>query len=1088
MLPVNQPTHRPAFPHLSVEQVLDRHPLTVEPSVTVAAVVEKMGQATGQTCQLAALDLESPAITQSELEFSRGPGLEGNHFSCALIVEDSQLLGIFTERDLVRLVAAGIDLDSEKISAVMTQPVISLEYVQNHNIFTILTLLKRHRIRQLPILDQNQALLGIVTQTGIRQAMQPFNFLKLRRVGDVMTRTVVTASATKTLLDLAQQMARHQVSCIVITEVKQQEGKFLEIPIGIVTERDIVQFRALDLVLANTTAGEVMSTPLFLVQPQDTLWDAHQQMQQRHTRRLVVANGAGTLVGILTQSSLLQPLDPTEMLQEMEQLQRLSEAQTVRLNEANQQLHRSNQKLQLEVAERQRLEQALQDANRILEERVGLQTAQLLQTNEALKQEVQERQRTQVQLTRQYQQSQLLSEMTRKIRESLDIESILQTAVTEVRQLLICDRVVVIECISNSTGQVIQSSMDPAALAPAPLNQIITGLNLLVNDQPNMPKVCACDDLKSGLCSVYTAQFVEQLGARSCLEVEIYVGNQLWGLITALQNHRPRQWDPFEVELMRQFADQMGVAIAQTQLLDTLENKVEHRTDQLIQANRELEREIQDRIQTEKALRESQEKLAGILDNADDAIISIDEQQQIVMYNQGAEQIFGYAPSEVLGHTLDILLPQAFQHVHRQHVRQFASAPATSRQMADRSRDVMGRRKNGAVFPAEASISRLQTETGPIFTVILKDITERRQAEVAIRRSEAQLRLTTDALPVLICYVDSTQCYRFNNQTYEAWFQIPVQDLLGRPIQAVMGEQYYQLARSHIEAALKGEEVDYEMTTVTPDGKSRDLAVTYIPDIDAKGEVKGFFGLINDISDRKTTERMKDEFVSVVSHELRTPLTSIHGSLKLLATQQLGSLVPQGQEMLAIALKNTERLTRLINDVLDLERIESGQITMAMQRCNVAALMVQSAEAMQPMADEHGIQLSVEPLDVKIWADPDHITQTLTNLLSNAIKFSPTDAQVWLGATDQASDVLIQVKDQGRGIPADKLNTIFERFQQVDASASRERGGTGLGLAICKQIVRRHGGSIWVESTFGSGSCFYFTLPKRGQDFPFNPL
>jgi signal transduction histidine kinase len=199
--------------------------------------------------------------------------------------------------------------------------------------------------------------------------------------------------------------------------------------------------------------------------------------------------------------------------------------------------------------------------------------------------------------------------------------------------------------------------------------------------------------------------------------------------------------------------------------------------------------------------------------------------------------------------------------------------------------------------------------------------------------------------------------------------------------------------------------------------------------------------------------------------------------------------------MLGIADDSTERLVRLVNNVLDLQRIESGKVVMERQACNAASLMTQAAEAMQAMAQQQGVTLITQAEDVLIWADADYILQALTNLLSNAIKFSAPGASVWLTATrlkPQTSnsepqppnsepfplaEVVFRVRDEGQGIPADQLERIFERFQQVDSSDSRKKGGTGLGLAICRKIVEQHNGKIWAESTPACGSTFAFTLP-----------
>ncbi|MGH9580809.1 MAG: response regulator, partial [Terriglobales bacterium] len=208
------------------------------------------------------------------------------------------------------------------------------------------------------------------------------------------------------------------------------------------------------------------------------------------------------------------------------------------------------------------------------------------------------------------------------------------------------------------------------------------------------------------------------------------------------------------------------------------------------------------------------------------------------------------------------------------------------------------------------------------------------------------------------------------------------------------------------------------------------------------------------------------------------PLTSIRGALGLLTSGLVGALPEKGQRMLEIAVNNTDRLVRLINDILDLERMQSGKVAMQRQLRDADALLTQAIDEMQGMAEKAGVALVVTPRQpLRLWVDPDRIVQTLTNLLSNAIKFSPVGGTVWVGATRQGEEAVVTVRDQGRGIPADKVERVFERFQQVDASDARAKGGTGLGLTICRSIVQQHGGRIWVESRLGEGSTFSFTVP-----------
>jgi len=276
------------------------------------------------------------------------------------------------------------------------------------------------------------------------------------------------------------------------------------------------------------------------------------------------------------------------------------------------------------------------------------------------------------------------------------------------------------------------------------------------------------------------------------------------------------------------------------------------------------------------------------------------------------------------------------------------------------------------------------------------------------------------------------------------------------------------------------------------DGSSMPVEYTASTVFRGPGVRDGVVVTFRDISERLAIERMKSEFVSTVSHELRTPLTSIRGALGLLAAGLLGDIAPKARRMLDIAINNTDRLVRLINDILDLERMESGRVELHRKLIDGHALLMQTTDVMQAMADRAGVTLIVEPRHEMIWADPDRIVQLLTNLVSNAIKFSPRGTSVTMSAIAAEQQLVLRVADRGRGIPVDKLDMIFERFKQVDASDSRDKGGTGLGLAICRSIAAAHGGRIWAESREGAGSVFNVSIPlpaaaSGAVDAPFTP-
>jgi PAS domain S-box-containing protein len=247
---------------------------------------------------------------------------------------------------------------------------------------------------------------------------------------------------------------------------------------------------------------------------------------------------------------------------------------------------------------------------------------------------------------------------------------------------------------------------------------------------------------------------------------------------------------------------------------------------------------------------------------------------------------------------------------------------------------------------------------------------------------------------------------------------------------------------------------------------------------DEAGIPRHVIGVLQDITTRKEAEHTKDEFISVVGHELRTPLTSIRGSLGLLEGGIFGELPEEAASMVQLAVSNTDRLVRLINDILDIERMDAGRTELELAPIKASELIANAVQIVQMTATEAQVTLTPEILDDPIlFVDGDTIVQVLVNLLGNAIKFSPRWSTVTITVALENRGALISVSDTGRGIPADRLETIFERFRQVDSSDAREMGGSGLGLAIARGIVEHHGGEIAVESEIGRGSTFHFTLP-----------
>lgn len=413
---------------------------------------------------------------------------------------------------------------------------------------------------------------------------------------------------------------------------------------------------------------------------------------------------------------------------------------------------------------------------------------------------------------------------------------------------------------------------------------------------------------------------------------------------------------------------------------------------------------------------------------------------------------------------------------------------------------------------------RSQTEEMPRSEITLDKTSQPwqagcRQRETTLCQSEELFRRAFDDAPIGISLISSTGQFLKVNHYYCDLLGYTETELLTLSFQDITHPADLEADMEGLRQILAGELRSFQMEKryITQQGNSIPVLMQTAPIWDQAGRLLYCVGYIQDVRDRLNVERMKNEFISIISHELRTPLTSIRGALGILVSGIYNDRPEKAQHMLQIAINNSDRLVRLVNDILDLERLGSSNVKLLMQPCQVADLMQQAVDSVQAIADQSAITLCLTPICASLLAAPDAVIQTLTNLLSNAIKFSAPGGTVWLQAEigeigkvgeigknnylpsspssspsspSPSPYILFSVKDQGQGIPHDKLEIIFEQFQQVNVLDSRQKGGTGLGLAICKKIVQQHGGNIWVESRLGQGSTFYFTLPfaERNTD------
>ncbi|HLO47357.1 MAG TPA: CBS domain-containing protein [Kamptonema sp.] len=558
------PFDQPSLYSCALEQAIDRHPLIAWPETSLAEAIALISQLQSR-CSL-------PKIKPSSdiTEICESPLWQEVRASCVLVVKnipvlnavsssDSQkglpLVGILTEGDIVRLIATGkisrhtgVDLHKIPIAEVMSPVSITLTESTDQDVFTALSLFRQHRIRYLPIVDSDTRLVGVLTRERIRQVLQPSNILKLRRVTELMTMPI-EAPLDASLFSIAQLMSEHSSNCVVITqnkELKMEKPKedrnsivyySFHQPLGIITEYDLVQAQFLELDFKKSPASAVMRNSQFSLKPSDSLWIAHKEMQQQQVQRLVVCGGRGELLGLISQTSLLQVLDPTEMYRAVKQLQQ------------------SVYQLQAEKLE------LLQSRNAKLEEEVRERTAKM---------------------HAQLQRDRLLTKISLRIHQSLNLDEIINATVAEVRLVLQADRGTIIRLKPADLGVVVAESV--ASGWPSMLGDIVPENIWKECTKAFEREIYAVPDIyKANLSADKFAQF-RQAEIKAFIIVPILQDGDIWGMMCVHQCGMPRQWQPSEVDLLLHLATQVAIAIQQAQLYQQVQN-----------LNTDLERQVQER-------------------------------------------------------------------------------------------------------------------------------------------------------------------------------------------------------------------------------------------------------------------------------------------------------------------------------------------------------------------------------------------------------------------------------------------------------------------------------------------------------------
>jgi PAS domain S-box-containing protein len=487
-------------------------------------------------------------------------------------------------------------------------------------------------------------------------------------------------------------------------------------------------------------------------------------------------------------------------------------------------------------------------------------------------------------------------------------------------------------------------------------------------------------------------------------------------------------------------------------------------------------------LEVEAARRRNEEILSSI----SDAFVVYDLEFRFTYVNDRALTFFGKTREELLGRCLWDIYPG---WIGTDSYAKLQSAMTERLAVHFESFDeTSGRWYESHVYPSDEGL-----------TDIFEDISERKQAEAALLASERQLRLVTDNIPVFIVYCDPDLRYRFVNHPYAERFGRRPEDILGKRIPDVLGDEAYSAFGEYVDKCLAGQTVVFEVGIPYSGIGLHYMNCAYVPDLAPDGSVRGFYGLISDVTERKRAEeeiarllaeeqtartqaeeasRFKDEFLATVSHELRTPLNSMLGWLHLL---RLGTLDDESsRSAIEIVHRNAQAQIQLIEDILDVSRIITGKLRLDLRQVDLTSVIRAALDTVRPAAEAKNIQImaTFPALSTTVRGDPNRLQQVAWNLLSNAVKFTPMNGRVVVTMQHADAMVHMSVSDTGQGIDPEFLPHVFERFRQGDASTRRTHTGLGLGLAIVRHLVELHGGSVNADSGGqGQGATFTVALP-----------
>ncbi len=1097
----------------SLASIVDRQPLVVTPDLPLVAVISLMSQAKGHTCLLP----NSDSILRAEVP---SPAVEisaAARHSAVLVLADHRLVSIFTERDLVKLTASQTDLQSLTVGDVMTTDPITLVLSEHHTVMTALGLFQQHQIRHLPILDDRQQLIGIVTPEHIRQVLQPINLLKFKLVSEGMTTDVVCALPSTTLLAIARMMVDQNIGSIVIVDGSAQLQ-----PVGIVTERDIVQFQALELDLDQLLAEAVMSSPLFCLQPTDSLWAAQQIMQAKNIRRLVITNDQGELAGILTQSNLLQLLDPLEMLSMVESLQS-------QLIDRAAELEQLNQELQVELARREQVEAELLRASQTLAERVVARTAESALLTEELQLKIAEQQSSDLALEASQQGisdfienaligmhwvdihgnlvwvNQAELDMFGYDRSEYIGQPLLNFHVDRAKIADILRRVANDQSIKGCEAQVWRKdgsicdvSIDAQAFfkdgkfiharcftrnitdqknAEAIAKSTLTSLQFQKYALDRSAIVAATDrdgviiSVNEKFCEISQYSTMELIGKTHRVINSGYhppeFFSDLWAVITSGQ-----VWNG-EIKNRAKDGSYYWVDTTIVPCLDENGQPFQYLS---------IRFDITDRKQAEESVRQSELKFRAIFDGTFQFIGLLNTDGILLEANHTALKAIGVTPNDVVGqafwatpwwtHSPDLQL----------QLQQAVAQAATGELVRFEAKHFLA---DGSHIIVDFSLSPIKDETGKVVMLIPegRDISDRKQLE---QERERFLAVGSD----LQVIADTSGYFRWVSPTFETILGWTTAEMTSRSwIEFVHPDDITPSIAEETNRLFDGNKtIRFENRYRHKDGSYRWLSWKAQP----YAQEQVVYAVAVDITEKKSLEQQflraqrlesLGSLASGIAHDLNNILTPIVGAAQLLPLT-LPNLDARSQRLLNMLVESSKRGSGLVKQILTFARGMDGERAVLQVR-HILSEIISVARQTFPKSIEINLNLDIEDLWL-VSVDATQIHQVFMNLFVNARDAMPNGGSISASAENITIDaeysrlhlqppvgsyLLITIADTGIGMTNEMLERIFEPF------FTTKETGTGLGLSTVQGIIKTHGGSIEVESEVGQGTCFKIYLP-----------